>query len=207
MAEYLAPKGAAEVVTRRWLVPVADGDSASAIATSASGITVDSATLEGDEAVLVLSGGTAGATGAVTATITTSEGETLVEVLYVPVVAPTATGPTARDIVDFALRKVAGLGETADADQLADGLERLNDMLRLWADTGADVGATFPLEAGTVLYVRDAWQSAIKNNLILQLADIYGAEISPVVAENARRGLQAIKSANLPADRAGAEYY
>jgi hypothetical protein len=205
MAQHLDAKAAGDTVTRRWLAPVADGDSASSITASASGVTLSTYSLEGDEAVFELTAGSNGATGTISVSVTTSIGDVLTETLYIAIIASTSSGPTARDFANFALRKVNGLGSDPDASQEADALERLEDMLRHWSVTGAAIGVTFPLSAATALNIADAYQSAIKNNLILQLADLYGTEISPVVIENARRGLQLIKSANLP--NVTVEYY
>lgn len=207
MAQHFEAKGAAEVVTRRFAVPVAKGDAVSGLSQTASGVTVDSAENEADELVFVLSGGTAGATGAITATVTTDQGETLVFQFYIPVIAPNATGMTVRDVCEFALRKVYGKDETPEASAMSDAVERLDDMLRVWAATGADVGASFPLSENAVIYCKPEYQGAIKNNLIVQIADLYDLPIGAIVVENARRGLQLIKSDNLPADRGGADYY
>lgn len=207
MAQHIPAKAATEVVTYRWPVPLAANDTAASVAHSAAGVTVDSAELDGGEVVLTLSGGTAGATGSVALTVTTDLGDTLTETLYVPIVADAATGMTARNVCEFALRKVYGKDETPEASALTDALERLNDMLRGWAATGADVGATFPLEAGTVIYCKPEYQSAIKHNLIVQLTDLYDLPITPGIANNAARGLQLVKADNLPAVRTGAEYY
>jgi len=207
MAQHIPAKAATEVVTYRWTVPLAADDTAASVAHSAAGVTVDSAELDGGEVALTLSGGMAGATGSVALTITTDLGDTLTETLYVPIVADAATGMTARDVCEFALRKVYGKDETPEASALADAMERLNDMLRSWAATGADVGATFPLEAGTVIYCKPEFEAAIKNNLIVQIADLYDLPIGQIVQINAVRGLQLVKSANLPDQRTGAAYY
>lgn len=203
MADYLAAIGPAETVERRWAAPVVD-DGAQSVAVSASGITA-TAELDGNDVVLTLSGGTLG-TAYVDVTVTTSAGSILVERLYIPVVANTS-GVTVQDIVSFALRKVTGSGETPDADQAADALERLADMLDEWRVTGADVGAPRPLTLPTVLYSPHSHVSAIKNNLIVRLSDLYGLEITPSVANAAVRGLQLVKAGNLSADRTGSEYF
>ena len=196
MAVSLEAKAATEVVERRWLVPVDDNDGASAVATSASGITVDSAALEGDEVVLVLSAGTAGTTASITVTVTTSQSRTLVETLYIPVIVTTA-GVTVESIVEFALRKVFGNGEDPDADASADAVERLQDMLEHWRVTGADIGAPYPLTTATVLRCPHGDIMAVKNSLAVEVADLYGRPITPGLALNARRGLQAIKQRNV----------
>lgn len=206
MAVSLEAKGAGETVTRRWPVPVADGDHPATVSISASGVTA-SATLEGDEVVLELSAGTAGTTASIALTVTTDLGDTLVEKLYLPIVAPDATGMNVRAVCEFALRKVYGKDETPEASAMADAVERLEDMLRTWARSGADVGATFPLSEATVIYTAPSYQAAIKHNLIVQIADLYDLPVSPTVAANAVRGLQHIKALNLSEGRAAAVFY
>ena len=120
MTAFLTAKGPSETVQRRWAVPVDSDDGASSLSASASGVTLDDYALEGDEAVFTLSGGTAAATGTVSVTVTTSQGRELVEKLYIPIVSPDSSAATVQDVVSFALRKVAGIGETPDADQSAD---------------------------------------------------------------------------------------
>lgn len=200
MADFLTAKGPSEVVQRRWPAPVDSDDGAASVAVVASGVTA-TATLEGDEVVLAISGGTAAATGSIAVTVTTSQGRTLIETLYIPVVAPGAAADTAQEIINFALRKVAGVGEDPSAEQADDALERLSDMLEQWRIGGADVGAPRPLTTATVIYCPQGFMSAIKNNLIVQLADLYDAQLSPVTVQNARAGLSLIKQANLPDTR------
>ena len=203
MAQNLWPKAAADVAIRR--VPVADG--VSSVSTSATGITVDSAAIEDGELVLTLSAGTAGTTGLIVATFTTDEGETLEQTYYIPIVATAATGMTVRDACYYALRKIYGKDETPDASAMSDAVERLSDMLRQWTATGADVGATFPLEESTVIYCPPQFQSAIKYNLMVQVAELYDLPITPAIAVNAVRGLQLIKTANLSDTREKVVYF
>lgn len=209
MAAILAQKAPTEVVERRWTVPVDDDDKPGSASLSASGITVDADSIEDDELVLTLSGGTNGQTGSIVATITTQRGRTLVETLYIPVAVSTSSAATVQDICTFALRKVVGAGETPAAENMADAVERLGDMLEYWRGVGADVGAPRPLESSTVIYAPQSFLSAIKNNLILQVADLYGENFNPgpVVVQNARSGLAHIKQANLSNTRSGPDYY
>jgi len=200
MAYQFAPKAPTAVVERRWTVL-----GAVSVATSVTGVTIDSATVEGDDVVFVLSGGTAGTTGRITATVTTNDG-TAVETLSIPINTSAAAGETARDICLFALRKVYGNGNDPEADALTDALERLNDMLAEWDVTGAVTGAPYPLLEATVLYVPNAFLSGIKHNLAVKVADLYGRELDNVVANQALKGLQLIKTANV-SDIRPAVYY
>lgn len=205
MADYLAAIGPNETAERRWASPVEASDGAARVSIVASGITA-TAKLDGDDVVLTLSGGTAGQTAYIDVTVTSNDGFILADRLYVPILATTA-GVTAQDIVNFAMRKIVGNGETPDGAQASDALERLADMLEEWRVTGADVGAARPLSLSTTIYAPHSHISAIKNNLIVRLADIYNTEVTPGVAVAAVRGLQLVKTANLPDDRAGTEYF
>lgn len=205
MATFLEAKGPSETVERRW-APEAEY-SLEAVSTSASGVTVSSATIEGDEVLFVLAGGTAATTGTITATLTTQGGETLVETLYVPVIAsPSQIAATARDFVDFALRKIVGIGESANDAELEDALERLSGLVARMREGGADIGAPFPLDANSVIYCPDWAVSALRYNLLIECADIYGEQPSAMEYEQARRGMQLVKHKNLPAERAS-EFY
>lgn len=198
MAYFLAAKTAGEVVRREWPVPVDADDGASSASLSASGVTVDSNSFEGNNLVLTLSGGTAATTGSIVATITTTQGRTLVETLYVPVVASAAqVADTARSYVEFVLRKVTGIGETPEADEAADALERLNAMVAEWRAGGADIGAPYPLTLSSVIYCPDYAVRALRYNLLIDCAGLYGME--PTIDERmtAMRGLQLVKQTNV----------
>lgn len=205
MADFLALKGPSDTVERRWPAPVGSDDSAASVAVTASNVTASDYELQGDGVVFTLSGGTAGVTGSLIVTVTTSQGRVLTETLYIPVASPNASAVTANDIVAFALRKVTG-GDDPEADQAEDARERLADMLEQWRMSGADVGAPRPLELTSVIYCPEGFISAIKNNLAVQVADRYGVELSPVTVQNARAGLALIKYNNLPDERPAVFY-
>lgn len=207
MAAYLDAKGPTETVERRWTPAVASDDAMGSVSTSASGITVSSATIEGDEVLFVLTGGTAAATGTITATVVTEGGETLVETLYVPIIAsPAQIADTAREYIDFALRKITGPRRSPSANELDDGLEHLNAMIAEMRASNADVGAPFPLTADSVIYCPDWAVSAVRYNLRVRVMDLYGIEPSAMDFDRARRGMQLVKHKNLPADRVS-EFY
>ncbi len=203
MAQTWASKAPTEVVERRWTVPGIQSVATSAVA----GVTVDSAELDGDDALITLSAGAGGTIGTVTLTVTAGD-ETLVDTFYIPVMAATlAFDDTAQDIVSFALRKVKGVRGTATATEAADALERLNMMLAAWKVQGADVGAMLPLALVSRLYCEDAFLDAIKANLVLKLADLYGFQPAPTTVAEARYGLSLVKNANLSDTREKALYF
>lgn len=203
MADFLAAKTVSEVVQRRWAIPVDSDDGAVSVAVSASGVTVGASTLEGNDLVLTLSAGTAAATGTIVATVTTSRGRTLIETLYIPIVQSAAqVADTARNYVEFALRKIIGNGETPSADEMTDALERLNAMIAEWRAGGADIGAAYPLVAESVIYCPDWAVSALRHNLLLECYALYDAEPTLNDVRHALRGMQLVKHKNLPVDRA-----
>jgi hypothetical protein len=207
MAITLSSKAPSEVIERRWTIPVDDDDSPGSASLSASGVTVDSNSFEGNDLVLVLSAGTAGTTGSITATITTSQGRVLVETIYISIVLSTARlAPTARDVCYFALRPVFGISETPSADALTDALERLNMTLATWKESGADVGTILPVVAATTLNIPDDFVTALKYRLLIDVAGIYGYQPSKSDVQLAQSGMQRIKHALLPDKRAAAYY-
>lgn len=198
MAQTWPAKAPTEIVERRWTVPVDAGDGLASFARVPTGVTIDAYEVQGNDAVLTLSAGTAGDTASVVLTATTNRGKALVETFYLPVqVSANAFAYTARDACGFALRKVVGNGVEADAAELADALERLNDMLASWKEQGADAGVPLPLTADDGLPCSDAFAQAIKYNLKLRVHDHYDAPLTAFDVDYARRGLQQIKSANL----------
>lgn len=207
MAAFLASKVAAEIVQRRYVVPVDKDDNAASVSISASGVTVFSSEFEGNTLLLNISGGTAGQTATIVATVTTDEGRVLVETLYLPIIESAAQiADSARAYVNFALRRIVGIGETPSADELSDAMERLSALIAEWRGTGADIGAPFPLTADTVIYCPDYAVSALRYNLLVECAGLYGQPVSQMEMMKALRGAQLVKNMNQPDDRA-ATYY
>lgn len=204
MSEVLAAKQPAEVVERRFTPETIY--SLQSVATTATGVTVDSAKIDGDDVVLTLSAGTAGQTGTVVLTVTTSN-ETVEETLVVPIIASAAQiANTAREFCTFALREIAGIGKTAKAKELDDALAILEALIARWRESGADIGAAMPITADTVIYCPDWAVAGLRYNLLVEVAPPYGVEPTASEYMEARRGLQLVKHKGLPAVREG-EYF
>lgn len=200
-------KAAAEVIKREWTIPVADGDSATGFTASASGCTIDSSERNGEVVTITLSAGTNGATAEITLGATTALGDTLSETAYLPIRAkPNAFTYTVRDVLNFALRPIVGLGETASAEEIEDARETLDDMLASWAGQGADLQLRLPMVLGDVIYAPDYAISAMKAGLRVRLSGMYGRPVDVEDFRAAQRGLQQIKWANLPTEREN-EYF
>jgi len=197
MAITWGAKPASAVLRYRWRPALLDDDtlSSATLSVSSGTATILESAVEDDELAAFISGGTEGTTVSFTGYAISTAGEELYETIYLPIVASTATGPTARDVINFALRKITGLGVDPGADQEADALECLNDMLRQWKAQGLDVGATFPLVAGTELSIPDEHLAAIKHGLRVMCHNFYGADLSPMdlqFADSAYRAALAV---------------
>jgi len=199
MAAFLPSKVAAEIVQRRYAVPVDKDDNPASVSFNATGVTVFSSEFENNELLMNISGGTAGQTATIVATVTTDEGRVLIETFYLPIIASAAQiAHTAGEYVNFALRRIVGNGETPSADELSDALERLNALVAEWRGQGADIGAAFPIDANTVIYCPDYAVSALRFNLLVDVSSLYGEAVTPMEAMKALRGAQLVKNMNVP---------
>lgn len=190
MALYLGPKPTSSVYLYTWAPSLADQDAIASATLSVSAGTATLASYEHDAEVVsfFLSGGALGENTVISASAVTREGETLTETLYVPIVSSAkALANTARDICNFALRRIVGRGETAQADELDDALEVLNAMLLDWRIDGMDLGLA-SLEANDTVLAADEYVTAIKYNLRVLLEGQYGAQSSTLDARMAERG-------------------
>ena len=202
MAAFLASKVAAEVVQRSYVVPVDKDDNAASVSFNATGITVDSSEFENNELLMTLSGGTAGQTAVIVVTVTTDEGRVLIETFYLPIIESAAQiADTARAYVNYALRKIVGIGETPSADELEDALQRLQALVASWRAQGADIGSAFPIEADTVIYCPDWAVSALRYNLLMDVYGLYGEQPTQMDVMKAMRGAALVKNMNVPDER------
>lgn len=202
MAKFFEAKTASGVKTYSFAPDVVDGDSIESFTPTASGVSVDASEQLGETIQFTLSGGTAGQTGSLSVSVVTVGGETLNETIYIPIIDSAAQiAATARDYIGFALRKVAGVGSIVEAEELDDALERLSALIAEWRECGADIGAPFPLTANSVIYCPDWAAPALRYNLLIDCASLYGEAPTPMELERARRGVQLVKSKGLPDQR------
>lgn len=209
MALSLASKAPTDVVRYSWTPPVIGGDTVSSatLTVSSGGVIIDSYGVEEDSVYFFVSGGAVGGTAVIAASAVTNDGETLTETIYLPIIASTTQiAQTGLEYCSFALRRVIGNGEVPSADELADALERLNALVALWRAQGADIGAVFPITASTVIYCPDYAASALRYNLLMDVASLYGEQVTQQEAVMARNGLALIQHRNLP-DIRTVEYF
>lgn len=205
MALFWTAKAASDIYRYTWSPALAAGDSLSAYTLTATGAVVDYEVMDGQGVLVVVSGGTAGQTAEFAFSADTTQGETLTETVYLPIIASTAIiADTARDYVHFALRKVTGLRGSVTAAELDDALERLNAIVASWRATGGEIGAPFPITANSVIYCPDYAVSALRHALLIECLPLYGMEPTQIEYETYRRGLQLVKQKNLPEVREAA---
>lgn len=208
MAQNWPSKAPTAIVEYVWTVPVGPDDSLASVAVVAVNVTYDSNRTEDNDAYVKLTGGTAGTRATVTVTATTADGLVHVETFYFDIVASTfQSGTTVRDVCLFALRKISGVSDDPEADELADAVERLSDLVALWSAQGAPLGLDLPLAEASVLNISDAHVLALKYNLQVVLAELYGVELSPVAVAYARQGLSQIKNDMVPDNRGRTVYF
>lgn len=189
MALTLTAKPATAVYRYTWNVPVVDGDTIAAFTHSATGCTVDSYEIDGSAIGLFISGGTDNTTASITVSVETGDGETIPEVLLIPIRSrANSLGQTARDICLFALRPITGVADEPEADELADALEQFNDMVAEWRIDGLDVGIPGTLAEGATIDIADEYISALKFNLRVRVCDFYGMPIRQTDFAAAERG-------------------
>lgn len=207
MSVHWERKAPSDIVERVWTPKEGEAVSSRTLAVSVGSATLTSE-IQGDSLVVTVTGGVNGVTQVVAASAVLGNGETITATIYIPVtVSANALAQTGQDIARFALRKITGNDSDPEATEVDDALERLTDMLAAWSGQGADLGIPLPITTATVFYCSDAHISAIKNNLVLQVADLYDFEPSAIVAMNAQRGLQQIKTALLSKERGTEVYY
>jgi len=207
MALHWLPKAPSDVREYTWIPKAGESVSSKTLTVATGSATITSA-IEGEGVVVTVTGGASDVTQVIAASAVLGNGETITETIYLPVrTTPNDQAYTGQDFASFALRKVIGNGNDPTGAELDDALERLSHMLAAWAGQGANLGVVLPVLGPTVFYVSDAFASAIKSNLILELAGLYDAEPSPRDIVNAQRGLQQIKSALLSKEREGVAYY
>jgi hypothetical protein len=187
------PAKAPSAVRKYTWAPVPDQpiDSVSVAVTGTATVSSD---VYGDTVTFTVTGGADGVVQVFTLTATSGT-ETIVETAYLPIETSTnKLGNTVRDVCLFGLRKVVGIAEEPDADELADAIERLNDMVAMWRETGADMGLELPLLEADALLISDAGYSALKFNLRNALHDFYGEPLTQAMVMEARSALAQVKN-------------
>jgi hypothetical protein len=208
MAQHWASKAPNETVERYWVVPLQEGDSVDTFTASFSGATLVESEHTDDGIRFVISGGTLDETAVASLTATTSRDLILAETFYLSIQpSDNAFSQTVAEVVSFALRPVIGIGEVATADEQADALEVLGDMIAEWDEGGANVGMRLPPLASDVIYALDSHISAIKANLRVRLCEFYTVPVRPTDALAAARGMQRVKMSQLPKEPVGEDFF
>lgn len=203
------PKAASDVAERIW-TPKAGESVTSKTVTVSTGTATVTSTVWGDQVVVLVTGGTAGATQVIAASAVLGNGETITETIYIAVIPTTnALALTGQDIAADVLELVIGIGQTPEASEAEFALRKLTEMLASWSVQGADMGIPLPVTTSTVFYCPDAEINAIKVNLFNKIMPWFkaGWEPTPGQAKQASTGLSQIKTARLPGERSPVSDY
>lgn len=206
MALNLAPKAPTGVVRYSWRPPILSGDiiESATLTVTTGAVTITGYEIDDHAVNFFASGGALDETAIIAATVTTAEGETLTDTLYLPIrTTANALGVLVADVLSYALRPIVGLAGAPTAAEQDDARENLDLMLTEWAESGANLGVRLPTQEADVLYVPDGYAGAIKANLRVRLCELYGKPLTAMDVRAARRGEILVKFNNLPEDRAG----
>lgn len=104
---------------------------------------------------------------------------------------------TALDVITAAMKrlKILRSGGTPSASETADCLEALNDMLFEWRIGGPDLAAV-TLESSDEIDVPDDHIQALKLNLAIRIANMFGASPTPFLITQAQNGYNALVAAH-----------
>lgn len=103
---------------------------------------------------------------------------------------------TFRDVIEDAFKEIGVLrkGESADADEIQDGLTALNRMMNSWRLSGIDLEYLTETSVSDVFPYPDEDEGPVVYNLALKLAGSYGVQVSAETAAYAAEGLQQIRN-------------
>ena len=101
---------------------------------------------------------------------------------------------TNTQIITDALRliKVLAEGEVPSAEQAADALRRLNQMMATWDVDSVALGYHDQTDATASIPIPDWAEKGVMGQLAIELAPEYGAQMSPEAAKVADDGYQVI---------------
>lgn len=106
---------------------------------------------------------------------------------------------TAGDVVSRALRliKVVGIGRSASAEEMTEGLASLGNMLSSWEFEGVPLDGLGDAEftAATEVPLPASHIDAIQYNLASRLSVEYGTPPNPILVQLAERGFMALQAA------------
>lgn len=103
---------------------------------------------------------------------------------------------TYRVIIEDAMREIGVLhkGESADADEIQDGLRALNRMLNSWRLSGIDLEYLSETAVGDDLPYGEEDEGPIVYNLAAALAAQFGVKITPELAMHSSTGYRQIRN-------------
>lgn len=112
---------------------------------------------------------------------------------------------TAGEIIESALKRilVQGSGLALEADEYADGIEALNNMMAAYEVADIRLGYTEVNNVGDEVTVPPGARMGIIANLGILMAPDFGGTVSPSLASQAESGLQTMRLLGMPKIKAG----
>ncbi len=94
------------------------------------------------------------------------------------------------DLVTGSLRQIGIIGETDDpsAEQGADAVTHLNDMVASWEEDGIDLGWNPKASTASAAVIPKGYVATVKAALAVYLAGEYGVEVPQITALTAKDG-------------------
>ena len=103
---------------------------------------------------------------------------------------------TMRDIVDGAAKRLGVIrsGESLDANDSADILQALNDMMGSWEGRGVNIAWSSDLALSGTFPLADKHKEGVKAMLAVRITDEFPLPVSAILARDASDGWNAIQA-------------
>lgn len=192
-----------------WAPMLADGDTiASATLTLVQGAVIASQSNDDTKTIAVISGGVNGRSAKFTAQLVTADGNTFNETIYLPIISSACQSympstATKRDLVEMAFEEcgLPGYSFTAQPNEIASALRRLDALMRELEVQGVRIGYNFPSAVGASdpddpSLIPDYAINGVAGQLALRFAPGLGKTLSPEQKRAASLGMIAMQAAS-----------
>lgn len=192
-----------------WAPMLADGDTlATATLTLVQGAVIDSQSNEDTKTIAMISGGVNGRSAKFTALLTTTDGFTFEETIFLPIISSACSTympstATKRDLFEMAFEEcgLPGYSFTAQPNEISSALRRLDSTMRELEVQGVRIGYNFPAEVGASdpdepALIPDYAINGVAGQLALRIAPGLGKTLSPEQKRGASLGMVAMQAAS-----------
>lgn len=192
-----------------WAPMLADGDTiVSASLTLVYGAQIDSQSNDDTTTMAVISGGVNGKPAKFTAQLVTTDGNTFNETIFLPIMSSACQNympstATKRDLFEMAFEEcgLPGYSFTAQPNEIASALRRLDATMRELEVRGIRIGYNFPPEVGASdpddpALIPDYAITGVAGQLALKIAPGLGKTLSPEQKRGAGQSFVAMQAAS-----------